>query len=153
MAPRNKHGKSLNFPCYKEFGCKLSFDSQKGLSLHQNRCKAVDKKIAAAAAAIKSSTSQAASNVQVARTDLPVTELPSKRSWDNSTVQRRDKRQRLEVEVEVSKRAQPRASASRDEILSRQASPVGGWQYPSDFDMDWAVVSRKMYIRRFLFNI
>ncbi len=37
--------KSLNFPCYKEFGCKLSFDSQKGLSLHQNRCKAVDKKL------------------------------------------------------------------------------------------------------------
>ncbi len=166
MGRRNKRAKNLNFPCYKDFGCTFSSDSQKGLSLHQNRCNAIDKKMAAAAAAIKSSraTSQA-SNAQVARPNLPVTELSTKRSRDNSTVQRRDKRQRLEAEDEVSERAQPRASTSRDEILSlgtpdddmgtssRRASPVRGWQDPSDFDMDWAVVSCKMCVCQFLVNV
>ncbi len=155
MGQRNKRAKNLNFPCYKEFGCTFSSDSQKGLSLHQNKCNAVNKKIVAAAAAIKPSQ---ASNVS--RPNMPLTELPSKRSRDDSITQSRNKCSRHEQEVEVGEREQPRASTSRSETRnlsfdddmargSRPASPIGGWQDPSD--MDWmAAVSCKMYAYRLL---
>ncbi len=158
MGRRNKHLKNLNFPCYKEFGCTFSSDSQKGLSLHQKRCNAVNEKIAAAAAAIKSSQ---ASNVS--RPNLPLTELPSKRFRDNSTAQSRNKRPRHEQEVEVCEQENARASTSRsetrnprsglmdDDMSSRPASPIGGWQDPSD--MDWMAVSCKMYAYRFTINM
>lgn len=105
MAPRTK--KRRLFACYEDYGCKQSFDTQTGLTMHQNKCEVVKRAMEETAAASKSSAAAIIAAASKKRADLAELLRKQSRSAINSPRVARggvSKRPRREGDVDVARR-------------------------------------------------